>query len=228
MTDPHRCDEQALEHLYASGSRPRSVLNCCSGKHAGFLTIARHLGVPTAGYIDPGHEVQRQVTASTEVMTGLSLADQRPGLDGCGIPVFAIPLQRLALAMARLVDPVDLADDLPSATRRVVHAASRAFWVSGTGRTEMEIAEVAIEPVVTKGGAEGVFAAGLPKRGLGIALKAADGRPRAARYAIKVLLAWLGAIPPMDDGGKPIHNKAGQVSGQLRAVLSDPEQAIIA
>jgi L-asparaginase II len=220
-------DDQAREDLYASGGRPRPILNCCSGKHAGFLTIARHLGLPTAGYIEPDHEVQAMVTASVETMAGISLADQRPGIDGCGIPVFAIPLDRLALAMARLVDPVDLAGDLPSAAGRVVGAASQAFWVSGTGRTEVEISEVATEPVLTKGGAEGVFCAGLPQRGLGIALKAADGRPRAARYAIKAVLGWLGAMPPLAEGGKPIHNKAGDVSGQLRAVLADPETATI-
>ncbi|MCP3989318.1 MAG: asparaginase [Actinomycetia bacterium] len=220
-------DPQALEQLYASRSQPSAILNCCSGKHAGFLSLARHLGVPTGGYIDPGHEVQRRVTAAVETMTGAALADQQPGIDGCGIPVFAISLQRLAYAMARLVDPVDLIGDLPSTTERVVSAASRSFWVSGTDRTEMEISEVATEAVVTKGGAEGVFMAGLPERGLGIAIKATDGRSRASRYAIKALLRHLDVMPQLDDDGQPIHNKAGDVSGQIRAVLSSPEHAVI-
>ncbi len=217
---------QALEQFHASGAQPSSIYNCCSGKHTGFLSLARHLGVPTEGYIKPGHEVQRRVTAAVEIMTGVALDDQQPGIDGCGIPVFAIALQRLAYAMARLVDPVDLDGDLAATTERMVDAASRSFWVSGTDRTEMEISDAATEPVVTKGGAEGVFMAGLPDRGLGIALKATDGSARASRFAIKALLRHLDVIPALD-GGQPILNKAGDVSGQMRAEVSAPGNAAL-
>jgi len=75
------------------------------------------------------------------------MSDQRPGIDGCGIPVFAISLQRLAFAMARLVDPTDLPSETAAATEPILSAARRTFWVSGTDRTEDQIGEVATEPV---------------------------------------------------------------------------------
>lgn len=217
---------QAERELWASGGHPRPVYNCCSGKHTAFLTTAHHQGEATEGYIKPSSGVQQRVTAAIEALTLTDLADQRPGIDGCGIPVFAIPLERLAYGMARLVDPVDLDPDLAAATGPVVEAAQQMFWVSGTGRTEVGIGDAALEPVVVKGGAEGVFMGALPQRGLGLALKAADGSQRAAQTAIRALLRELDVLPPTPEG-EPLHNKAGNRSGELRAVISAPEQATL-
>ena len=114
-----------------------------------------------------------------------------------------------------------------AATEPVVSAAQRMFWVSGTDRTEEQIGEVATEPVVVKAGAEGVFMAGLPHRGLGIAIKAADGSARASHAAIKALLRHLEVIPALD-APPPIRNKAGNVSGELRPQIAVPERAALA
>jgi L-asparaginase II len=219
--------KQARRDFIVAGAAPRPVLNCCSGKHTGFLTLARHLGFPTAGYIQRDSLVQGQVTRAIETMTDLDLSGHPSGIDGCGIPVFALPLQRLAFAMARLVDPLDLPDDVAHATVRVLDAAQRVFWVSGTGRTEVHLSAQATEAVVVKAGAEGMYMAALPERGLGIALKASDGASRASQAAIKALLRYLEVLPPAEDETL-IHNKAGSVSGQTRAVISVPAAAVLA
>ncbi|MGF1596396.1 MAG: asparaginase [Acidimicrobiales bacterium] len=218
----------ARRAFIAAGGELRPILNGCSGKHAGFLTVARHLGAPMAGYIDASSAVQRHVTATVGHLTGVDLATVPTGVDGCGIPVHVLPLERLAFAMARLVDPVDLDDDVAAATPRIVAAAQLAFWVAGPGRTESWVADHAVEPVVVKTGAEGVFMAALPERGLGLALKVDDGTPRASRAAVKRLLAELGAL---DDGrgGQPVAivNKAGREVGELGVEMANPEQATL-
>jgi L-asparaginase II len=218
--------QAARRRWIAAGGAERPVLNCCSGKHTGFLTVARHLGVDTAGYIERRHPVQEQVTEAIATFAGVDLngngRDAVPtGIDGCGIPVFALPLQRLALAMARLVDPVDLSAGYAEAAATVVDAAQEAYWVSGSGRTEVEVVEAATEPVVIKTGAEGVFMAALPDRGLGIALKAEDGTSRASQAAIEALLRHLEALPPLPDGatGVPVTNKMGVPTGETRVVI---------
>ncbi len=217
--------QDARRAWYRAGGATRPVLNCCSGKHSGFLTVARHLGLPTAGYIRPDSPVQQLVTGAVAAATGLDLASAGPtGIDGCGIPVFSVPLERLALAMARLVDPVDLPDDLAAASPRIVDAAQDAWWVSGTGRTETVVTAAAHQPVVIKTGAEGVFMAALPERGLGLVVKADDGASRASQPAIKALLRHLGVLPPLE-GPVEITNKAGDVSGEIRAVLGAPVAA---
>ncbi|MEM8925601.1 MAG: asparaginase [Actinomycetota bacterium] len=209
----------------ASGLVKEPRYNGCSGKHAGFLTVLRHVGADTAGYIHRCSPIQQMVTAATETLTGVELGAQQPGIDGCGIPVFAVPLENLAFAMARLVDPVDLPDDVAAAAPRVVAAARRSFWVAGTGRTEHGIEQVATEPVVVKAGAEGVFMGALPERGLGVAVKSADGTARASHTAVRTLLAELGAIPAFEP--EEVVNKAGARTGERRAVFSAPAEATL-
>lgn len=212
----------------AHGTDASPIFNCCSGKHAGFLCVAQHLGHPTAGYVDPDSPTQRLITDAIATFTGLDLTAMPSGIDGCGIPVFAMPLERLAFAMARLVDPVDLPTATAEAAECVVRAGQRAFWVSGTGRTETKLAARATEPVVAKAGAEGVFMAALPARGLGIAVKAEDGTARASHLAITGLLAGLGAIAIDGDiACQMLTNKAGTEIGEMRAVIGPPERAML-
>jgi L-asparaginase II len=212
----------------AAGAGPSAIDNCCSGKHAGFLTVARHLQVDHVGYIEPDHPVQQLVTAAVEEFTGHHLGDQQPGCDGCGIPTFGIPLAALARSMALLVSSDDTATGLgpeaATAAKRLVEAnLTRQFWISGTGRHEMTLADGAVEPIVSKGGAEGVFFAGLPQRGVGVAVKALDGAGRAAELAVSWALARLGAVggDPID---RPVATKAGRVTGRL-TVVDRPSEA---
>jgi L-asparaginase II len=219
---------EAARELFAAGGIPAAIYNCCSGKHAGFLSVARHLGHPSAGYIERESAVQRLVTASIEAFTGIDLAEAPSGRDGCGIPVFALPLERLAFAMARLVDPVDLDDTTATATVPVVEAAQLAWWVSGTDRTEVTVATNAEQPVVTKGGAEGVFMAALPEQGKGLALKAEDGSQRAAQAAIQAILGHLGVLDGDGVRPDPVRNKADVIVGGVRVVVPGPELAALA
>lgn len=219
-------DAAAKEAMYARGDRPSPLTNGCSGKHAGFLTIARYRGWPTAGYVEPTSPVQRLVTAAVATMTGFDLTDVSPGLDGCGIPVHAIPIERLAVGIARLVAPAGLDSELAAAAGRVSAAARRAFWVSGTGRTEVVVCDAATEPVVIKTGAEGVFMAGLPDRGLGLALKVEDGNQRASRVAVRAALGRLGVIGPEVAGPAEVRTSAGRLAGQVRAVIGPPNDRV--
>ncbi len=221
-------DDEATRLLFAGGGRPGPIHNCCSGKHAGFLTVARQLEVPTRGYIERGSPVQQLVTASIETFAGIDLAEVRAGRDGCGIPVFPIPLERLAFAMARLVDPVDLDDDVAASTVPVVAAAQLAYWVSGTGRTEMDLTAGAREPLVVKVGAEGVFMAALQGRGIGVALKAEDGAGRAADAAIRAILGHLGVLSAEASGPRPVTNKAGVEVGETVTIVPEPAEARLA
>ncbi|MGH1489695.1 MAG: asparaginase [Acidimicrobiales bacterium] len=210
----------AIEHHREHGE-PAAIINCCSGKHAGFLTVARHLDIDHVGYIEPDHPVQQLVTEAVAELTGEQLDEQTPGRDGCGIPTYGIPLNGLATAMARLVNPGRLEPATAAAAERLIDAAiGREFWVSGTGRHEVTLAELSTEPILVKTGAEGVFMAALPERGIGIALKVVDGAVRASEAAISATLARLGAIP--EDEGRPILNAAGLEVGRVTVDASSP------
>ncbi len=178
-----------------AGRGAERIANCCSGKHAGFLTVATRLGVDPAGYLAAEHPVMRRVIDTVAAATDLDVVSAPWGSDGCGIPTFALPLDRQAMAMARLVSARFGDDDLDAAAPRLVAAhLGRAWWVAGDDRPEVFIEAHATEPVVAKGGADGVFFAALPERALGLALKVRSGSDLAAEHAIVHLLAELDAI----------------------------------
>lgn len=214
--------QDQADNLLRTGEPFRRIHNCCSGKHAGFLAISQHLGLDLMGYIEPGHRVQQLVTESIETFSGVDLDGQPIGVDGCGIPTHSLPLDRLAMSMVRLVSAGegDEIDDLwASSADRVVEAlVPNAAWMAGAGRAEVQFAELATEPLISKIGAEGVFMAALPERGIGVALKARDGARRAADLAMEAVLAHLDVLTPDPTQGGLAHhvtNAEGSVVGAM-------------
>lgn len=211
-----------------AGLSPEPIYNCCSGKHTGFLTVAQHLGIDHRGYIEPDHPIQQLVTEAIEDLTGQDLSGQTPGRDGCAIPTFAVPLADLAGSMARLTRPDELTEALTAsgtadAARRLIVAPNdRQFWISGTGRHEVFLGDVVAEPLMVKAGADGVYMAALPERGLGFACKAEDGASRAAEVAISAMLAWAGVLAE-DQVAKDVTNKSAEVVGMLTAIDTAPD-----
>lgn len=193
--------------------------NNCSGKHAGFLTVARHLGVDPAGYVRPDHPVQRLVTEALATTTATPLDPGAAGVDGCGIPVFAIPLRSLAVAAARFGAPgPHWEPERVDAARRLAKAMLAEPWyVTGTRGLTTDLLADGGE-IVVKDGAEGVQLAALPTLGLGVALKAEDGARRAAEVALGHLLSELEGRDRDAVFGprRRVENHAGETVGELR------------
>lgn len=187
---PRRPGDEAMQaELARAGDKPRRIHNCCSGKHAGMILAARHIGQPIAGYHRPEHAVQQRVAGAMEQMTGLDLFAAPRSVDGCSLPIWALPLGNLALAMARIADPHDQPDARQAAIARLWQAQAAApEMVDGAGSFVSETIRLAAGRIVVKNGAEGVQIAAIRDSGLGIAVKAADGADRAAQVALAALL----------------------------------------
>jgi L-asparaginase II len=214
---PFSMDE--ADRRLRAGEAFTSIHNTCSGKHTAFLTIARHLDVEPSGYIERDHPVQQIVIAAVEEFTGVSLSAAPSGVDGCGIPTFEMPLMALARSMMSLVEPGGFDSDTAAAAARVTNAFSQnPYWVSGADRTEAVLIAAASEPLVIKTGAEGVFTAALPQRGVGIALKVRDGATRASNLAIAATLEHLGVVAP-GHAVRDVTNTAGTVVGAMRVQM---------
>jgi L-asparaginase II len=214
----------ATVELLRAYQEPNQLHNNCSGKHTGFLTLARHETWQTKGYIDYGHPVQQRVLGLLESMCGLDLSGAPWGVDGCGIPTIAVPLANLALAMARLAAPDDQPERRQAACTRVRRAMSaHPRLISGSGRFCTRVIQATAGRALVKTGAEGVYAASFPELGLGVALKVEDGTTRAAEAAMAYLLARFEVLD--DDGSAaladlldtPIVNRAGRTVGRIRA-----------
>jgi L-asparaginase II len=219
-----RCGSQAPAaeadqvELLLAGKKPCQMHNNCSGKHSGFLTLNRHLG-GNAEYVDPAHPVQRAVLAAFEEMTGETSPGY--GIDGCSAPNFASTLRGLATAMARMAAPQQLGGVRETAAIDLVTAMkAHPALVSGEGGACTELMRAMNNRTVIKTGAEGVFIAILPERGLGVALKIEDGATRASECAMAALLVRLGVIAPNDPAvlrrlTPVLQNRAGTDVGRI-------------
>jgi L-asparaginase II len=186
---PKRMEDQA--RLVREGREPVALHNNCSGKHAGFLAFATHEGHVPAGYVRHAHPVQQAIAGIMREMTGAAHGEENRGVDGCSIPTYAIPLSAIAIAFARLA--AGEAGPVRAAAMARIREACFAHpqMVSGTGGTDTRIMQALPGRAFVKTGAEGVYTAALPQRGLGIALKARDGATRAAEAALVELLESL-------------------------------------
>jgi L-asparaginase II len=176
--------------LARSGAAPSALHNNCSGKHSGFLCVACAAGIEHRGYVARDHLVQREVRAALEDVTGVALAEERCGTDGCAIPTWATPLSALAHGFARFGTGRGLGPARAKAAARIRAAvAAQPYYVAGTGRFCTGIMQRFGARVLVKTGAEGVFCGCLPEQGLGIALKCDDGGTRAAEVAMAAMIA---------------------------------------
>ena len=213
------CSVADLECGVEAAKGPTPVANNCSGKHAGFLTMARHLAVDPAGYVEASHPVQQVVTDVLSEATDTPLDPALTGRDGCGIPVHPVPLRALALAAARFGDPASWPGGRAAAARRLGAAmVSEPWFVAGTGRLCTELLADGAGQVLVKVGAEGVQFAALPHRGVGIALKVEDGSVPASEIALGHVLAELEGHDRAGVFGarRQVTNHAGVLVGELR------------
>ena len=116
------------------------------------------------------------------------------GIDGCGIPTFAIALTNLAHAFARIATGQGLTPGRAAAAQRLRAAVAAApFMVGGSGRLDTRVMALFGERVFCKVGAEGMYCAALPAAGWGLALKMDDGNnARACEVAVAALFEALG------------------------------------
>jgi len=183
-------DKEEKRRLTCSDEKPCQIHNNCSGKHAGFLTWNRHMGGDSEYHL-PEHPLQQAIRATTEEVTGETVAGF--GIDGCSTPNFAVSVAGLARAMAAFASPQE--DARGRAMQRLTQAMTKhPELVAGEGRACTELMRAMRGKVVVKTGAEAVFVAIAPERGLGIALKVADGATRGSEAAITALLVHHGLL----------------------------------
>lgn len=212
-------DLPARDALIRAHQSPCQVHNNCSGKHAGFLTLAAHMGAGPE-YVEIDHPVQQAALAAFEDVTG----EDSPGygIDGCSAPNFATTLHGLARAMARFASAHDRSDRTSAAAAQLTEAMiAHPDLVAGEGRACTALMRAMEGRAAVKTGAEAVFTAILPEKRLGIAVKITDGATRASECAITAILVGLGVIDPAGPAARtymnaPLLNRRGVNCGSIR------------
>lgn len=224
----HWSFEQSVLIGQARGlERPSALHNNCSGKHAGFVCAACHTGTDVDGYVRYEHPVQAEIRGVMESLTGAALGSDTCGIDGCSIPTYAAPLKSLAHGFARMATGTGLAPGRAKASRRLIEACmAEPFYVAGTKRACTRLMQAAPGRIFAKTGAEGVFCAAIPERGIAIALKCEDGATRAAESMVAATLARFFADEPevhaalMAHADRPMHNWNGVHVGDIRVTAA--------
>jgi L-asparaginase II len=166
----------------------------CSGKHTGMLAYCRLCSLPTESYLDFEHPLQQAIRSAVAHLTDVPERELVAGTDGCSAPNYAVPLDRLAHAFARLAT-VTADERYGSAPATLADAmSSHPEMVSGERRNDLILMRAGRGDWVTKVGAEGVQAIGVRSRRLGIAIKVVDGNARGLHPATVAILDQLGLL----------------------------------
>ena len=185
-------DAEFRDAAVAAGRKPRKFYHNCAGKHLATIAMARALGQSDKTYYQSGTPVQEYLLSFLARIVGLSVKEIVLGVDGCGVPVYGLPLFAMAQVYLLLACPDLLNDEnLKKAViqlDRIMHENPQYINKENYICTCMNL-----DPnVFAKGGAQGIYCFALKKQRLGIAFKIMDGSEKEWQLVIYEIMRQLG------------------------------------
>lgn len=194
MNPTYPGDVAANEERIRQGIPWRKIYHNCSGKHAALLLVQKYLGGVPEDYWKVDTPVFREIADTIGTMAETDR--MKIGVDGCGVPVFAVGMKNIAISYKNLACPDKIPDEglQRAAADNVSRITRHPEMIRGTGFLCSVMNE---DPnIIAKGGANGVYGFGLKKQRLGIAFKFVDGTELAWPFMAKTILKALGALTP--------------------------------
>lgn len=171
--------------------------NDCSGKHAGFLALAKFLGEPLSDYLNPEGRLQQMIKKSVAACCEYPADQMKLGIDGCSAPNFSLPVKQLAVGFKNLGAGRGRDESVSRALARIKTAmTAQPFLVAGHKRFCYDFMRHFGSNGVTKLGAESIQGLGFADPHIGIAVKVADGAGRALGPICVEVLKQLGLLDP--------------------------------
>jgi L-asparaginase II len=186
------------------GEPPSRLKHNCSGKHAGMLALCRAKGWRSDGYRLEGHRVQREMLAVHAEASEVTEDELLTAVDGCGVLTFALPLERMAHAFARL-------PALAGGERIAAGMKAYPELIRGPRAPDTRLMKT-LPGWIAKGGAEGLLCAS--SDGIGVALKVEDGNGRAVGPAAAAFFRQLD-LDLGDLAVVPLENSRGELVGEI-------------
>jgi len=222
-------DEASAVAAIRDGHPVQRIYHNCSGKHCGFLTVARHRGWPIETYDRLDHPAQQLYLDSLSELLGRDAHALPFGIDGCALPAAALPVRDMASMMARFA-AARAASPGRRAAILAIHDAMRTYpaYISGTGQPGVELARVTRGRIIMKSGAEGFMMVYVPDQGLAAVIKIADGNARARIPALIAVLSTVGLLDAAEQrelarlAEPPVLNSVGAKVGRICACGFEP------
>jgi len=224
MNPTRPTNEAANEARIRAGLPLRKVYHNCSGKHAALLLTQRYLGGKPEDYWKADTPVFHEVAKTMKCFAETD--DMKIGVDGCGVPVFAVSMKNMAISFKNLACPEYIKDDAlqRAAIDNVARIQRHPEMIRGEG---FPCTIMNRDPnIIAKGGANGVYCFGLKKQKLGVAFKLIDGTEAAWPFMLKEILKAVDALTPEHekrlDSLHPTFfvNDNGKIVGERRSEIN--------
>ncbi len=215
----------SAEKLIEQGKNADVLHTSCSGKHVGMLLICQYFGWTLEVYYLPEHQVQQLMLDYVAQVTQMDKEKIVLGIDGCGVPVFGMPLYNMALAFASLANPQFSAERNEAVGKIVEAMTTYPQVVAGTGRFCTDLMAATQGRIVAKDGNEGIFCLGIVDKGWGLAIKVADGSMRPHGPAILSILEQLNVLEEEEliklagYRNPKVRNFRKEVIGEIRSTI---------
>ncbi|MFF2481069.1 asparaginase [Paenibacillus sp. NPDC058071] len=218
-------NEDAKAERHRNQEAKRRIFHNCSGKHAGLMGLSKQMGWDVESYYKPEHPVQQEIMEAMAYIAEVPQSSIPQGIDGCGLPIFALPLHKIAYSYLKLACP-DLVPD--EEVRKALALTGRVMNENPDMIADRQFVCSALlkdDNLSAKGGAKGVYGIGLRKERIGISLKVSDGSELVWPCIIASILERIGyenketidrlyALVP-----NVIVNDGGTVVGERKAVF---------
>lgn len=148
--------------------------HCCSGKHFSLMLLQRELTGKPEGYHLKDSPVQQQIIDFISMLSQTPTYKIGLGIDGCGVPVFALPLRSIAMSYAKLMDPFSMSGELRDTIDynfSCIHKYPEKINDYGTPSYYIN----QNPDLIMKDGSRGVICMAIKSMKLGIAVKLEDG-----------------------------------------------------
>ena len=187
----------ANEDRIRKGLPKAKIYHNCSGKHSALMLLQKELdGEHIKDYWKVDSAAQKEVKRTISVLSEFPEDKIDIGIDGCGVPVFAVPMRNIATAFKNLACIDTIKDEsLQKAAERYVPLINQyPLMMRGTG---FLCSLINNDPnIVAKGGANGVYGIGLKKERIGISIKIKDGSDSMWTIIIKEIFRQIGYNNP--------------------------------
>jgi len=185
------------ESLTQNKISTKSIYNPCSGKHVAQLTLCQYYGWRISDYYKLEHPVQQMILDIVAKMTEYPKEKIYLGIDGCGVPVFGLPIKNMSFAYTRIVNWELLFSEYQQAAKRVfLSMVKYPEIVGGTNRFDTDLMRISEGKLLAKSGADGVFCIGVRnENGMGITIKMESGNMKFLLPVVIRILDQLKILP---------------------------------
>ncbi len=184
------CNEERI----LKGLPKRKLYHNCAGKHIALMLVQREITGSPEGYWKVESAADLEVRKVIEEMSECKIS--YIGIDGCGVPVFGVPIKNIAIASKNMACVDTVADaGLRQAVAEYVPCITKyPHMMRGNGFICTILNYDA--NIVAKGGAKGVYGFGLKKQRLGVSYKFTDGTEHCWPLIAHAVLKGLNCLTP--------------------------------